>query len=121
MAGIQEDTIKLSAIEKELSLDCLARPKMDREVRAGFASDVLSDVLARAPHGCVLVTALSNLNVIAVATYTDIAGIIVTSGYRPAEEVLTKAREEGIGLYATAAQTFEVVGRLCRLGLKGRG
>ena len=111
--------VKLSSIERALSLACLAPAREDREITAGFASDVLSEVLGHAPQGCLLVTAQHNLNVIAVASYTDIAGIIVTSGYRPTEEVLARAREEGIALYSTPAQTFDVVGGLSRLGIQG--
>jgi hypothetical protein len=113
------NAIRLSSIEKALSLICLATAREDREIAAGFASDVLSEVLGRAPQGCLLVTAQHNLNVIAVAAYTDIAGIIVTSGYRPTDEVLARARAEGIALYSTQAQTFDVVGKLSRLGIQG--
>jgi hypothetical protein len=113
------NAIRLSRIAEELTLTCVAPPEDDLEVGTGFASDVLSEVLARAPQGCLLVTAQNNLNVIAVAAYTHLAGVIVTSGYQPGEEVLAKAREEGIGLYTTPAQTFDVVGRLARLGVQG--
>ena len=120
MKEAAEATVTLGRIEKELALSCLAPPAADCEIRSGFASDVLSDVLARAPQGCVLVTALSNMNVIAVASYIGVAGVIMTSGYLPAEEVMTRASAEGIGLYATGATTFEVTGALSRLGVQGR-
>ena len=115
-----DHSITLSSIERALSLACLAPPAQDREVAAGFASDVLSEVLARAPRGCLLVTAQSNLNLIAVAAHLEIAGIIVTSGYLPGREALARAREEGIALYSTPSETFDVVANLSRLGLKGR-
>jgi hypothetical protein len=120
MSDTQASPIKLSTIEKALSLVCLAPPKEDCRVERGFASDILSEVLARAPQGCVLITSQSNLNVIAVASYAEIAGVIVTSGCNPGAEVLSRAAEEGIGLYATPVETFEVVGKLSRLGVKGR-
>jgi hypothetical protein len=119
IAGAVVEPIRLSRIAEALDLTCVVPPGDDLEVRTGFASDVLSEVLARAPQGCLLVTAQNNLNVIAVAAYTDLAGVIVTSGYQPVDEVIVKAREEGIGLYTTPAQTFDVVGRLTRLGLQG--
>ena len=112
--------IRLSEIQQDLSLVCLASPAVDCEVETGFASDVLSDVLARAPKGCVLVTMQTNINVVAVASYAGIAGVIVTSGHRPAAEILARAAEEGIGVYCTPADTFDVVGRLALMGLKGR-
>jgi hypothetical protein len=111
---------KLSALQDALSLVCLAPPKEDVAVEAGFASDILSEVLARAPEKCVLVTSQTNINVVAVASYAGIAGVIVTSGHRPAPEVVERAREEGIGVYSTCAETFDVVGMLARMGLTGR-
>jgi hypothetical protein len=111
---------KLSAIQDALSLVCLAPPKEDFAVEAGFASDILSEVLARAPEKCILVTSQTNINVVAVASYAEIAGVIVTSGHRPAPEVIERACEEGVGVYATSAETFDVVGMLSRLGLTGR-
>jgi|WetSurMetagenome_2_1015567.scaffolds.fasta_scaffold14276_3 hypothetical protein len=120
MPDTRSNPIKLSTIEKALSLVRLAPPKEDYPVERGFASDILSEVLARAPQGCVLITSQNNLNVIAVASYADIAGVIVTSGFTPGAEVLSRAAEEGIGLYATPIETFEVIGKLSRLGVKGR-
>jgi predicted metal-dependent phosphoesterase TrpH len=122
MEKVQEPTdggVRLSVIANTLVLSCLAPPADDCEVSTGFASDVPSEVLARAPRGGILVTSQSSLNMLAVATYTGLAGVIVTSGQEPVAEVLVRAREEGIGLYATAAQTFDVVGKLAGLGLTG--
>lgn len=112
-------SVKLSVVEQALGLDCLVPAPGDAEITVGIASDVPSEVLARAVPGCLLVTALSNLNVIAVAAYTGMAGIVITSGYRPSEEVMTRARQEGIALYAAAVDTFDVVGKLSRLGILG--
>jgi hypothetical protein len=117
---METDIPTLGRIEKELSLVCLAEPRQDSEIDTGFVSDVLSEVLARAAHGSVLVTAQSGLNVVAVASFTGLPAVIVTSGHQPGEEVVSRAREEGVGLYTTAAETFEVVAGLARLGVAGR-
>ena len=117
--GRQDGALKLSAIREALSLACLAPPPEDHAVEAGFASDVLSEVLSRAPRGCLLVTAQSSMNVVAVAAHARIAGVIITTGHTPAGEVVARAREEGVAIYATACETFEVVARLGLLGLNG--
>lgn len=111
--------VKLSLIEKDLALDCLVPPRQDFEVSRGLASDVLSQVLARASQGCLLVTTQHNLNLIAVASHTKIAGVVITSGYRPGSEVLARARAEKIGIYITPLETFDVVRKLSLLGIKG--
>ncbi|MBF0544082.1 MAG: serine kinase [Candidatus Riflebacteria bacterium] len=112
--------VKLSQIEKELSLVCLTPPKEDCQIQTGFASDVLSDVLASASAGSLWVTTQTNLNVIAVASHVKIFTVVFSSGQRPGHEVLLRAVEEGIGLYSSAADTFEVVGKLFSIGLRGR-
>ena len=114
------NTPTLGRIAKALSLACLAEPNQDCEIDSGFVSDVLSEVLARAAHGSLLITAQSGLNVVAVASFTGIPAVIVTSGHQPEDAVVSKAREEGIGLYTTSAETFDVVADLARLGVAGR-
>jgi len=116
--------MKLETIARELALTDLT-PALggdDAEVTAGYASDLLSDVLANAPEGGVLVTLQVHLNVVAVASHAELAAVVFTSGRTPDAEVIAKAEAEGLQLYATDADTFEVVGRLYALGVKsGRG
>ena len=68
----------------------------DAEVTAGYASDLLSDVLANAPEGGVLVTLQVHLNVVAVASHAELAGVIFSSGRVPDAEVIAKAVAEDL-------------------------
>jgi hypothetical protein len=120
LADVQLNTVRISRIEQELALTCLVHPRQDFAVSIGVASDVLSQVLARAQRGSVLVTTQHSPNLIAVAAHIGIAAVIITSGYRPGAEVLARAQSEGIGVYATLSESFDVVGNLSRLGIKGR-
>lgn len=89
------------------------------EVRQGYASDLLSDVLANAPGGGVLVTVQVHLNVVAVAVHAGLKAIVFTMGRTPDEPVLMKAAEEGIRLFSTKLTTFDVAGRLYACGVRG--
>jgi hypothetical protein len=89
------------------------------EITRGYASDLLSDVLANAPTGGVLVTLQVHLNVIAVASHAGLRAVIFSSGRIPDEDVVEKAAEEGLSLFASPSDTFEIVGRLHELGLRG--
>ena len=91
-----------------------------REVSTAHASDLLSDVLANAPSGGLLLTIQVHLNVIAVALHAGLSGVVFTSGLSPQEAVRAKAADEGLPLFGTAEPTFEVAGRLYALGLRGR-
>ncbi len=89
------------------------------DVTAGYVSDLLSDVLANAPRGGVLVTAQVHLNVIAVAVHAELAAVIFAAGRTPEASVRQRAVQEGIGLYTTTQSAFDLVGRLYALGVRG--
>jgi hypothetical protein len=91
----------------------------DDDITRAYASDLLSDVLANAPAGGVLVTLQVHLNVIAVAGHAGLRAVIFSSGRLPDAEVVDKAAEEGLALFASPADTFELAGRLYELGLRG--
>ena len=112
--------MKLGKIVQELSLSVQAADnKLDAEVTGGYASDLLSCVMAKARKGNVWVTLQSHLNVVAVAALLQLAGIIVTEGMTPDAATLAKASEEGIPILTTPATTFAVVGQLTALGIQG--
>jgi hypothetical protein len=96
-------------------------PAAEADITKGYASDLLSDVLANAPAGGVLVTLQVHLNVIAVAGHAGLAAVIFSSGRRPDDEVIARAGEEGIALFVSPDDTFALVGRLYELGIKGSG
>jgi hypothetical protein len=91
----------------------------ETEIARGYASDLLSDVLAHAPEEGVLVTLQVHLNVIAVASHAGLAAVVFAGGRSPEADVLQRAVAEGISLYSSPADTFDIVGRLYALGVKG--
>ena len=114
--------MKLQELAQELGLTELT-PEVtghsEAEIERGYASDLLSDVLAHAPEGGVLVTLQVHLNVIAVASHAEMAAVVFAGGRRPEDDVCAKAVAEGLALYMSPADTFDVVGRLYELGVKG--
>jgi predicted transcriptional regulator len=91
----------------------------DVEITRGYASDLLSDVLANAPQGGILVTLQVHLNVIAVASHAGLRAVIFSCGRRPENDVIERAADEKLALYGSKADTFELAGRLYQLGLRG--
>jgi hypothetical protein len=91
----------------------------DANITHGYASDLLSDVLAHAPEGGVLITLQVHLNVIAVASHAGLRAVIFSCGRMPDDDILQRAAAEGLSLYGSKADTFELVGRLYELGLRG--
>ncbi len=89
------------------------------DITHGYASDLLSDVLANAPDGGILITLQVHLNVIAVASHAGLRAVIFSCGRIPEDDVIQKAAEEGLSLFVSSSDTFEIVGRLYELGLRG--
>jgi hypothetical protein len=114
--------MKLDDIAKKLDLTLLTPEtpaSAEADITRGYASDLLSDVLAHAPEGGLLVTLQVHLNVIAVASHAELAAVVFAGGRQPEPDVVDKATNEGISLFLAADETFDVVGRLYGLGVKG--
>lgn len=113
--------ISVREIVTALSLEVVAgAERLDREVTGGYASDLLSCVMARALPGNVWVTLQAHMNVVAVAALLDLSCVIISEGVRPEADILSKANERGIAVLLTPETTFEVVGALSRLGISAQ-
>lgn len=84
----------------------------------GYASDLLSCVMAGAAHKSLWVTLQAHSNIIAVATLLELSAIIITEDAKPDQETINKANEEGIVLLSTKKATFCVAGKLWEMGLR---
>jgi len=111
-------TVDEIAAELSLSVQA-ANDRLDIEVTGGYASDLLSCVMAKAREGNVWVTLQAHLNIVAVAALLQLAGIIITEGMCPDAATLEKANKEGIPILTTPHTTFTVVGRLAQMGVEG--
>jgi hypothetical protein len=89
------------------------------EVGGGYASDLISDVIANAKEGDLWVTLQTHQNTVAVASMKDLAGIVLVNGREPEADTLAKARQENVPLLVSALPAFELIGRLYGLGLSG--
>lgn len=92
---------------------------MDMEVKTAFGADLMSDVLAFAKAGSLLLTGLTNTQVIRTANVLDIAAIILVRGKKPSSETIALARELKIPILATKYILFETAGRLYLKGIVG--
>ena len=112
--------MKLSELVKKVGLKVeAAQEELDREVKGGYVSDLLSDVMAHSREGDIWVTVQVHPNIIAVASLKDLAGIVIIQGKKPEEGTVEKAKQEGIPLLVSDLQAFEIVGRLYTMGISG--
>lgn len=110
--------MKLNEIVSKLDLEIKSgNDQLNNEVTGGYASDLLSDVMANAQAGNIWITLQIHQNIVAVATLKEIAGIILVNNRQPEEETLQKATYEKIPIMVSKLSTFELVGRLYQLGV----
>jgi len=108
------DLIKPFGLKIETGKD-----RLDEDVTGGYASDLLSDVIAHSRKGNVWITIQTHPNIVAVATMKELSGIILTGGRQPEAETIQRADQEGIPILTSPLFTFELVGRLYQMGISG--
>ena len=105
--------MKLYDIVRELGLEIKSKgPDLDKEVSGGYASDLLSDVIANAHTGDIWITLQIHQNIVGVAALNDLSGIILVNGREPEKETLQKAEAENIPILGTKLPAFEIIGKL---------
>lgn len=113
--------MKLREVEKVLGAksawDCERAGCGERGVSACHASDLMSDVLTFRGPGSLLLTGLTNPQVIRTAEMSDFAAICFVRGKQPQPETVRLAQEKGIPLFVTRLSMYEACGRLFALGL----
>jgi hypothetical protein len=103
----------------ELGLRVICTGDMSREVIGGYASDLLSCVMAKAKEGYVWVTLQAHPNVVAVASLLDLAAVIITEGVAPDQDTVERALQNRVTLLGSPHTTWAVVGQLSALGVSG--
>ncbi len=112
--------MKLSQIIEKLQLEVrTGANRLDVDVTRGYASDLMSDVMANANEGDLWVTLQIHQNIVAVAVMRSLAGIILVNSREPDAETIRKAEAEEIPIMISTMPTFELVGNLFELGISG--
>jgi predicted transcriptional regulator len=110
----------LAELVERLDLKVFAgKAALRREVKGGYAGDLLSDVMAHSRKDDVWVTIQVHPNIVAVAVLKELASIVVAHGREPAAETIERAEAEKVPVLGTGMNVFEFVGRLHELGIKG--
>lgn len=90
----------------------------DVNIHGGYCADLMSDVLAYSRPRALLITGLTNPQVVRTAQMADFRAIIFVRGKQPQAETLEIAIQENIPLISSPLGMFELSGRLHDAGLK---
>lgn len=95
-------------------------PDLDTNVNihGGCCADLMSDVLAYSRPRAVLVTGLTNPQVVRTAQMADFRAIVFIRGKKPQKETIEIAIQENIPLISSPLGMFELSGKLHDAGLK---
>lgn len=89
-------------------------------VESVYCADLMSDVLSFSVARCLLITGLTNAQVIRTAEMAAIDMIVFIQGKRPALQTIRLAEEKNISLLVTDFSMFDACGRLYEKGLRSR-
>lgn len=88
---------------------------LDNEVKGGYTSDLLSDVMGHSKEGQIWITLQTHKNIIGVASLRDLSAIILVKGFKPDEDTVKLSVSENIPLLGTEMEAFEISGELYKL------
>jgi predicted transcriptional regulator len=104
-------------LAERLELKSLTR-MFEKPVSGVYISDMVSDVIANAKAGNVLVTLQVHNNVIAAANLVDVSAIVLTRGRTLPAEAISLAERAEIPVFSTNMDSWQVATRLYEAGIR---
>lgn len=112
----------LEEIAKLLDAEIISRDvDLNQSVTMACGADLMSDVLTFTHAGTLLLTGLTNPQVIRTADTAGISAIVFVRGKFPPPETITLAEEINIPLLTSRYTMYECCGRLYKAGLPSCG
>ncbi len=102
-------------LASELKLHLLTQNMPDREISGCYIGDMLSWVMANAKADNVWITIQSNMNVVAVASLNDLACVIIAEGAECTPDIVHKANEEDVVLFASNLNSYQLAAQVSKL------
>jgi len=94
---------------------------LSAEVAMACGADLMSDVLVFTHDGTLLMTGLTNPQVVRTAEMAGVLAVVFVRGKYPPPETIALAEEKGVPLLASRYTMYETCGRLYAAGLPGCG
>lgn len=96
----------------EFGFEPICLPDGSRTVNGAYIGDLLSWVMGRAQEDNAWITIMSNINVIAVATLSDVACIILAEGVKLEEDIKATAEQKEINVLSSPLPAYETAQKL---------
>lgn len=86
----------------------------EAKIEGVYIGDLLSWVMGRANAGDAWITIMSNINILAVATLSDVACIILAEGVQLEDNVKTAAQQKGINVISSDMSAYQIASALSK-------
>ncbi len=111
--------MKLAQVREVLrALVLVGEDRLEEEVGSACGCDLISDMLMHTPPRVVLLTGLTNPQVMRTAELIDVVAVVFVRGKRPSPECLQLAKESGIVVLCSDHSLFQSSGLLWSAGLQ---
>lgn len=107
--------MKITELQDTLGYSAVFLPNPDAQITAGYTSDLLSDVMANAPEGGVLVTIQAHKNTIAVCGLVGLQAVVLCNNREPDEGMREAAESDGVAVFSTPKNQFQVSAEISAL------
>jgi predicted transcriptional regulator len=112
--------MKLVDIKTLLGCEVLAgEENLNREIQEVVASDGMSEILAYAHSGELMITGLTNIQSIRTADIAGVSAVVYCRGKRPDPKIIEFAKIKDIPVFATKMVMFDICVLLHQAGLRG--
>lgn len=108
--------MKVSELKEKLNLTVVTQEDFeDKDVTGCYIGDLLSRVMGKATRGDLWITIMNNLNIIAVASLTEAACIILCEGVSLEEKITERANDEGVIVLKSEKSAYELAKEISKL------
>ena len=103
--------MRINDIKNELELS-LVFGDMNAEFEGVYVGDLLSRAMSRVEAGNLFVTIMANVNVIAVASLTEAAAVVLCEGVELSDDAWAAAEKNDITVVSTPLSAYDFCCRL---------
>jgi predicted transcriptional regulator len=100
--------MNVSDLKNKLNLTVLTETDLDRPVTGCYIGDLLSWVMGKAQSGDCWITIMNNINIVAVASLTDCACILLCEGVSAEKDIIAKANNQDIIILQSDKTAYEL-------------
>ncbi len=93
-------------LSQNSQFNVLTMPEPEREIDGVYIGDLLSWVMGKAQCDNIWITIMSNINVVAVASLSDVSCVLLAEDVTLDEGVLNTAKEKGINILSTPLSAY---------------